>query len=134
MAAGHQDNGGKDVQTSTPPPTAAPARRAVERVTVVRRYRRDGGLGTCPGALRTDAVAAGNHQSTVVYWAPGPLPSGLTPPGPGREQHSRDRLDLAPARRRGCTRAPTGQPVPRCAVAPGSGVHLVDAGQTSGYP
>jgi len=37
-------------------------------------------LDVGPGALRTDAVTTGCRRRAVVYWAPGPLPGGLTPP------------------------------------------------------
>src|SRR4051794_7903929 len=61
------------------------------------------GLDVGPGALRTDPAATGCRRRAVVYWAPGPLPGGLTPPTCEAAPTSRGRLDLAPARRSRCT-------------------------------
>src|SRR4051812_44070262 len=60
------------------------------------------GLDVGPGALRTDPAATGCRRRAVVYWAPGPLPGGLTPPACEPAPTSRGRLDLAPARRSRC--------------------------------
>src|SRR5207302_5079212 len=98
-ARGQAFSGGNDVHTATPARVHATTRttNGEERPTN-RRYSLDPSLDLGPDALRTDPPAVGCRRRAVVYWAPGPLPGGRTPPTMRVGAIEPLQLDLAPAR------------------------------------
>src|SRR4051794_33668798 len=90
-------------------------------------------LDVGPGALRTDSPTAGCHRRAVVYWAPGPLPGGLTPPTCEAAPSFRFQLDLAPARRRRVLVSPVLASRDTVWRSLMSNVPAVDVGELSGY-
>src|SRR5437764_7437655 len=110
-ARGQAFSGGNDVHTATPARVHATTRttNGEERPTN-RRYSLDPSLDLGPDALRTDPPAVGCRRRAVVYWAPGPLPGGRTPPTSESAPSNRSSWTWHPPVGTGARSAGPGQP------------------------